>query len=112
MLIICDSPADIHNNFSNILYFLGCSLVGKSIVLPDISNANLKKHLYYKISENCMRFDACVDFTLEKFNYTKALRAYIDLDPCQFLLTVAFEKWTHTLILINYNWGKFGYVYS
>ncbi|KAL5015120.1 hypothetical protein ScPMuIL_009390 [Solemya velum] len=84
---------------------LTCTVLGKTVVLPDITNAKLRKHLYYYIADDCLRIDSCVDFTIARLDYTKALRAYIDLDPCELLLTVAFEKWSKTFILINYDWG-------
>lgn len=71
-----------------------------------ITSTTMPEHLYYYISEDCLRIDTCVDLVLKNVAYTKAMRAYIDLDPCNFLLTVSFEKWTETFILINYQWGK------
>ncbi|KAL5014181.1 hypothetical protein ScPMuIL_008451 [Solemya velum] len=84
---------------------LTCTVLGKTVVLPDMTNAKLWKHLYYYIADDCLRIDSCVDFTIARLDYTKALRAYIDLDPCQLMLTVAFEKWSKTFLLINYDWG-------
>jgi hypothetical protein len=73
--------------------------------LPEITNVNLKKHLYYSIAPNCMRIDACADITIQAIDFTKAVKIYIELNPCQFILTVAFETITKSIILLTYDWG-------
>ncbi|CAG2209692.1 unnamed protein product [Mytilus edulis] len=90
------------------LYDRSCSiaLINKTLTLPAITNPTLKKHLYYQMSPNCMRFDACADITIKAIDYTKALKAYVELDPCHFILYAGFEKWERQFILISYEWGK------
>ncbi|VDH91582.1 Hypothetical predicted protein [Mytilus galloprovincialis] len=80
------------------LYDRSCyiALFNKTLSLPAITNPTLKKHLYYQMSPNCMRFDACADVTIKAIDYTKALKAYVELDPCKFILYAGFEKWEHT----------------
>jgi hypothetical protein len=55
-----------------------------------------------------MRLDACADISLSLagISYTKALKAFIDLDPCSFVLKVGFESFQLTRVLLNYAWGK------
>lgn len=55
-----------------------------------------------------MRLDACADISLSLagLSYTKALKAYVDLDPCSFVLKVGFESFQITKVLLNYDWGK------
>jgi hypothetical protein len=54
--------------------------------------------------------DVCADFTLNLGPqippYTKAFKVFIDVDFCNFIVTVGFEKWKETLVLISYKWGK------
>ncbi|CAG2189963.1 unnamed protein product [Mytilus edulis] len=90
------------------LYDRSCyiALINKTLTLPAITDPTLKKHLYYQMSPNCMRFDACADITIKAIDYTKALRAYVELDPCHFILYAGFEKWERQFILISYEWGK------
>lgn len=85
-----------------------CSVLGFNITLPTIKNEKLAKHVYYSIENDCMRLDACADISLSLagLSYTKALKAYVDLDPCSFVLKVGFESFHLTKVLLNYDWGK------
>ncbi|XP_076116682.1 uncharacterized protein LOC143084161 [Mytilus galloprovincialis] len=87
-----------------------CKLFGKDHnLLPEITNEFLKDHLYYSVSSNCLRIDACTDFSIDLGAnipaYTKAFRAFIDVDFCKFILSFGFEGWKETLVLISYDWG-------
>lgn len=88
--------------------FTGCGILGFNITLPTIKNEKLAKHVYYSIESDCMRLDACADISLSLagLSYTKALKAYVDLDPCSFVLKVGFESFQITKVLLNYDWGK------
>ena len=83
-------------------------MMGKEMYLPEITDSLLKDHVYYSISNDCLRLDACIDasFSLGDFSYAKAFSAFIELDFCKFVLKFGFEGRTRTLILISYNWGK------
>ncbi|CAC5381354.1 unnamed protein product [Mytilus coruscus] len=85
-----------------------CNLNGKTWMLPEITSDTLKKHLYYSLSSDCQRIDACVDFSVKVLGQviTKAFKAYIEIDFCNFLLGYGFEGLRKTTILINYNWGQ------
>ena len=85
-----------------------CTVLGFNIALPTIKNEKLAKHVYYSIENDCMRLDACADISLSLagLSYTKALKAYVDLDPCSFVLKVGFESFYLTKVLLNYDWGK------
>lgn len=89
-------------------YLTGCGILGFNITLPTIKNEKLAKHVYYSIESDCMRLDACADISLSLagLSYTKALKAYVDLDPCSFVLKVGFESFQITKVLLNYDWGK------
>ncbi|VDI06314.1 Hypothetical predicted protein [Mytilus galloprovincialis] len=87
-----------------------CKLFGKDHnLLPEITNEFLKDHLYYSVSSNCLRIDACTDFSIDLGAnipaYTKAFRAFIDVDFCKFIISFGFEGWKETLVLISYDWG-------
>lgn len=91
--------------------FSGCKLFGKDHnLLPEITNDFLKDHLYYSVSSNCLRIDACTDFSIDLGAnipaYTKAFRAFIDVDFCKFIISFGFEGWKETLVLISYDWGR------
>ena len=91
------------------MYFLtGCEMMGKEMCLPEITKPWLKDHVYYYISNDCLRLDACVDasFSLGDFKYAKAFSAFVELDFCKFILKFGFEGRTRSLILISYDWGK------
>jgi len=76
-------------------------LSGTPIVLPAFDN----DHLQYRVSTDCMRFDVCAEIDIPFINTTKSMAAYIELDPCQFMIRAAFEKKTMTVFLFDYNWG-------
>ncbi|XP_052090897.1 uncharacterized protein LOC127727822 [Mytilus californianus] len=85
-----------------------CETMGREISLPDITNSWLNDHLYYYISNDCLRLDACADISLSigDFNYAKAFRAFVELDFCKYILKFGFEGRIRSLILISYKWGK------
>jgi hypothetical protein len=94
------------------ILYLGCylALLNRTLTLPAITNPTLKKHMYYSLTPNCMRLDACADITIKAIDYTKALKAYVELDPCHFILYAGFEKWERQFILISYEWGKYSQI--
>ncbi len=59
-----------------------------------------------QISPNCLRFDVCLDINITTFNFKKTVKAFIDIDPCNFTLTLNFEECTEIVILLGYDWGK------
>ncbi|XP_060566993.1 uncharacterized protein LOC132725822, partial [Ruditapes philippinarum] len=81
---------------------LSCSLNGKQIRLPDLP----WDFLHYTIADDCMRIDAYAEIRIRAINYTRTFSAYVELDPCQYVIKAAFERTTITLILFEYNWGK------
>ena len=88
---------------------IGCEILNKTLSLPLITNPWLKDHLYYSISNDCLRFDACVDvsFSIGGWNYTKSFNAFIDLDFCKFVVNYGIESMKNSIILLSYGWGKF-----
>ncbi|VDI70196.1 Hypothetical predicted protein [Mytilus galloprovincialis] len=85
-----------------------CETMGRELSLPDISNSWLNDHLYYYVSNDCLRLDACADISLSiaDFNYAKSFRAFVELDFCKYILKFGFEGRIRSLILISYQWGK------
>jgi hypothetical protein len=53
-----------------------------------------------------MRIDACVDVNFKAIGYTKAIKTFVELDPCNFIMTVGFETFTASIVLISYDWGE------
>ncbi|XP_021353372.1 uncharacterized protein LOC110450253 [Mizuhopecten yessoensis] len=89
-----------------------CSVFNRSLTVPEIGKESLKKIMYYFISDNCMRLDACADISIQlgDLTYTKAFKAHVELDPCNFILKAKFEKISISVVLISYEWGKTEYV--
>ena len=89
-------------------------MMGKELYLPEITNSWLKDRVYYYISNDCLRLDACVDvsFNLGDFKYAKSFSAFVELDFCKYMLKFGFEGKTRSLILISYNWGKVLYNFN
>ncbi|XP_052071172.1 uncharacterized protein LOC127709610 [Mytilus californianus] len=85
-----------------------CETLGTTLYLPEITNPWLKDHLYYSISNDCLRLDVCVDisFTIGSFDYSKSFNAFLELDFCKFLINYGIESETKSVILISYNWGQ------
>ncbi|CAG2211662.1 unnamed protein product [Mytilus edulis] len=85
-----------------------CQLNGKTWMLPEITSSTLQKHMYYSVSPDCQRIDACVDFSIEVFKnmITKAFNAFVEIDFCSFVLKYGFEGMNDSIILIDYNWGQ------
>ncbi|XP_052806223.1 uncharacterized protein LOC128235441 [Mya arenaria] len=81
---------------------LTCTVYNRTLTLPKISN----DILYYYIQNDCLRIEACVDIAIPLTDYTKSFRAFISLDPCNYVMTAAFEKWSTEIILFDYEWGK------
>ncbi|WAR05120.1 hypothetical protein MAR_020489 [Mya arenaria] len=81
---------------------LTCSVHGKQVKLPDMNSDTL----YYQVQNDCMRIEVCVDIKIPIIEYTKSFTAYLNLDPCNFVITAGFEKWSVEIILFDYAWGK------
>lgn len=79
-----------------------CDLVGHQIILPALAN----DYIHYQISADCMRFDICAEINIPLVNITKSFAAFVELDPCQFMIRAAFEKKTKTIYIFDYDWGK------
>ena len=84
-------------------------MLNTTLFLPEITDSFLNDHLYYSITSDCLRLDACIDvsFQLGDFEYSKAFNTFIELDFCKYVVTYGFEGRTDSLILISYKWGKF-----
>ncbi|KAL3873935.1 hypothetical protein ACJMK2_037012, partial [Sinanodonta woodiana] len=84
---------------------LSCEHNGKILSLQEITSSSLNKLLYYKIARDCMKLYVCLDITLPEWNFTKALSASLELDPCNYIFKAAFESFSKTFVLIDYEWG-------
>lgn len=47
-----------------------------------------------------------INVNLLGHDFSRTLTAYIELDPCSFILKIGFEKIDWTIVLLNYDWGK------
>ncbi|WAR06113.1 hypothetical protein MAR_021482 [Mya arenaria] len=78
-----------------------CSVYNETVILPNVNN----ELLYNYIQNDCMRIEACIDIEIPLTEYTKSFRAFISLDPCNYVLTASFEKWSTEIIIFDYEWG-------
>ena len=55
-----------------------------------------------------MRIDVWADISVKilGYDFSKTLSAFVELDPCSFVLQIGFEKYLWTKVLLNYDWGK------
>lgn len=85
------------------IYFTtGCSLNGQDIQLPELNN----NYLYYRIADDCMRIEVCGEIEVPVINIRKSFSAYVELDPCRFMVKTAFEKKEKIIFLFDYDWGR------
>ncbi|XP_062593831.1 uncharacterized protein LOC134255325, partial [Saccostrea cucullata] len=94
------SRSDLNERLS--LDDLSCA----KITLEELQG-NLANILYYKIQKDCLRIDVWADINVKLLGYSfsRTLSAFIELDPCSFVVQVGFEKYLWTKVLLNYNWG-------
>lgn len=83
-----------------------CRVLNRTFTLPPITNEEINKIVYVEIAPDCLRVDACVNVNIKAADFNKAVSAYLQLDPCQFTLTINFEDCTDTVILLGYEWGR------
>ena len=107
--VLGDRPLKVHNILIVICYtfYTACYPTdGQTFTFPEIENDNIKNYFYYFASKNCLRIDACLDVTVEELNITKTFSSSIELLPCSFQAVVRIEKWSKTVYLIDFDWGK------
>eukprot|EP00105_Crassostrea_gigas_P038494 XP_019922642.1 PREDICTED: uncharacterized protein LOC105327901 [Crassostrea gigas] len=68
---------------------------------------NLSDISYYKLQKDCLRIDVWADIYVKilGYDFSKTLSAFIELDPCSFVLQIGFEKYIWTKVLLSYDWG-------
>ena len=84
-----------------------CSLYNRNLTIPDLSQTTIGQYLYFYISDDCMRLDACLDVSIPGTDIKKSFSAYISLDPCNFVIQAYFELWSLKIVLFEYEWGKY-----
>jgi hypothetical protein len=72
---------------------------GIDIRLPDTPF----DFVHYNISDNCMRVNVFVD--ISGIDILRTFTAYVELDPCQYVIQAGFEKLNTIVILFEYDWG-------
>ena len=68
-------------------------------VVPAIEN-----FLQCSVNDRCLGIECCVclDFKLSKLS----LKTWIILDPCNFVISIGFEKLSFNQTLLSYEWDK------
>ncbi|CAC5379438.1 unnamed protein product [Mytilus coruscus] len=85
-----------------------CTTNGVNITLPESNSTSL----YYMIDTSCYRLDACVEVPIPGYNFSKSLKAYLELDPCSLVMRAGFETKQQTYIMVNYEWGRSMEIYE
>lgn len=67
------------------------------VVLPDLPD-----NIFCTLSKTCNAIDCCMQSDLLQRNFALSIK----VDQCKMTLTVAIEKLTFELSLLNYDWGK------
>ena len=89
--------------FQTFLQFSDCTTNGVTVTIPDVTNSSL----YYLIDAECYRLDACVEVPIAGVSFTKSLKAYLELDPCNLVMRAGFESRQKSYVMVNYEWGMY-----
>jgi hypothetical protein len=54
-----------------------------------------------------MKISVCLDFKIPELEISRSFTAYLELDPCNFILTKAFEGKVKQIFIFDYAWGKY-----
>ncbi|XP_060567959.1 uncharacterized protein LOC132726631 [Ruditapes philippinarum] len=81
---------------------LSCTSHGETIEIRRPQN----DLLYYYIRDDCMKISVCLDFKIPELKIYRSFTAYLELDPCNFILTKAFERKVKQIFIFDYAWGK------
>lgn len=80
--------------FVNVFYISAC---------PSMPTFNdISSHASCYIPDTCTALDCCIEVDRIK----RQLRTYIDIDTCNYKLTVGIEKLYLEYSLVDYQWGK------
>ncbi|GFO16168.1 CCAAT/enhancer-binding protein zeta, partial [Plakobranchus ocellatus] len=74
---------------------------GTIYTIPYESNSTFVNDVYMTVSDDCLSFEACVDFTYR--NFSMSVRSSLTLDSCTPLLTVGFQECTQEMVLFDNN---------
>jgi hypothetical protein len=76
---------------------------------PHFSMGTLPTGVTCKFSDMCTGMTCCaeIDFGVVK----RKFKVWAQIDPCNFLLSVGFEKWNLNVTLIGFTQGKYGYIF-
>ncbi len=73
--------------------------------LPALSE-EVAKIAYCSLSENCLRLDCCLELNIEKFKFRHSFKAFVEVDACDFTITIAFQNLRFPKMLLSYEWGE------
>ncbi|XP_033637389.1 uncharacterized protein LOC117298318 isoform X2 [Asterias rubens] len=78
----------------------------ETFTLPAFSG-KVAEIAYCSISENCLRIDCCLELNIKvlKFKFSRSFEAFIDVNACDFSITIAFQHLRYTKLLLSYDWG-------
>ncbi|XP_033637723.1 uncharacterized protein LOC117298529 [Asterias rubens] len=81
-----------------------------TFTLPAFSG-KVAEIAYCSISENCLRIDCCLELNIKvrEFKFSRSFKAFIDVNACDFSITIAFQHFRYTKVLLSYDWGDVKY---
>ncbi|KAK7494165.1 hypothetical protein BaRGS_00014638, partial [Batillaria attramentaria] len=78
-----------------------CSILGKTLTLPAITNDKLAKIVYMTLDDKCLGIQACVDIPIPQIDYHRSVRASVSLDACMPTFRAQFESCSYEILLFN-----------
>ncbi|XP_071798137.1 uncharacterized protein [Asterias amurensis] len=76
-----------------------------TVTLPAFSE-EVAKIAYCSISENCLRLDCCLELDIQRLKFRRSFEAFIEVNACDFTITIAFQHLRYTKLLLGYDWGR------
>ncbi|XP_038050876.1 uncharacterized protein LOC119724026 [Patiria miniata] len=70
---------------------------------PAVDVAHLQDFLSCTVTDSCLGIRCCLEMDLKIT--TRSVNAWVILDPCNFTLSVGFEKWERSVTLFHYPLG-------
>ncbi|XP_066300826.1 uncharacterized protein [Branchiostoma lanceolatum] len=78
-----------------------CRFGAELPVVPE----SLSDHIYCSLEDTCLGINCCVEVSIPALDFTKAFRAFVKLDVCEFEIMAGFETLEYRKLIFNYPWG-------
>ena len=74
-------------------------------VCTDVTLPRLPSTLTCDLYDRCLGVRCCVDLDLQITVLSSTV--WLELDPCEFALSMGFGKWSITFTIFDYHWGEY-----